>query len=318
MLNMAKKQPKAPRGEPSTDVLSEVLDAASLGLAFASVTTLHGSVGVAIPGDLDVALHVVLDGRVVVAVQGQTPLALDAGHILVLPVDRPHSISDAPGSRLLSVTELPPLPATVGARLHLGVGPARATVLTVAFRMQARWTTSLLRFLPEAVVHTRERAAGAWSLATQLAAEIGGTDAGRDFLVRRYGEALVVEALRPELTGAHSANLLRGIGDRGLRLALEAIHRDCAREWTVEELARLAGSSRSALAERFRTRLGVSPRQYLIDWRMSRAAKLLGSTDLSVAEVALATGYASEPAFARTFKRATGQSPGRFRRERPA
>jgi transcriptional regulator GlxA family with amidase domain len=60
----------------------------------------------------------------------------------------------------------------------------------------------------------------------------------------------------------------------------------------------------------------MSPRQYLIDWRMSRASKLLAGTDLSVAEVAAATGYASEPAFARTFKRAAGVPPGRFRRER--
>jgi AraC-like DNA-binding protein len=316
MLRMIVDQPKTPTPPSPVDVLSEVLDAAALGLAFASVTTLHGSVGVAVPGDLDVALHVVLDGRVIVAVDGQPPLALVAGHLLVLPVDRPHSVSDAVGSRLLSVAELPPIATGVGANFQLGVGPTRTTVLTAAFQMQAQWTTGLLRVLPEAIVHTREQAARAWTLAMQLVDEIRGAHPGRSFLVRRYGEALLVEALRPELTDTHSANLLRGIGDRGLRLALEAIHRDCARDWTVEELARIAGSSRSALAERFRTQLGVSPRQYLIDWRMSRAAKLLGSTDLSVAEVALATGYASEPAFARTFKRATGITPGRYRRDR--
>ena len=215
-----------------------------------------------------------------------------------------------------TVADLPALPAGAGIELHLGTGAARATVLTAAFRMKSRWTTGLLRVLPEAVVLPRDEASRAWALATRLAEEIRGREPGRDFLVQGYSKALLVEALRTEVTDSTSAGLLRGMGDRGLRLALEAIHRDCAREWTVEDLARVAATSRSALAERFRRRLGVSPRQYLIDWRMNRASKLLATTDLSVGEVAAATGYASEPAFARTFKRATGLSPGRFRRER--
>jgi AraC-like DNA-binding protein len=314
MPKMATKQPKAPSPQPATDVLSEVLDAASLTFAFASVTTLHGSVGVAVPGNLDTAFHIVLEGRVFVSVDGHAPLELEEGQILVLPVDRPHAVADAPKSRLLSVDELPIRPEGVGLCLRLGEGPHRATVVTAAFQMRTRWTSKLLRVLPEAVIHRRDDAPRAWALGQDVAREIRGAAPGRDFIIQRTCEALLVEALRPGLTDAHSASLLRGIGERGLRLALEAMHRDYAREWTVAELARLAGTSRSALAARFRTRLGVSPRQYLIDWRMNRAAKLLGSTDLSVAEVALATGYESEPAFARTFKRATGLSPGRFRR----
>lgn len=313
---MTLEPPKAPESRSTTDVFSEVLEAASMETAFAAVTSLHGAVGVALPGDLDAALHVVLHGRVFVAVEGKPAMALEEGCTLVLPVDRPHSVADARGRPLLSVDELPSLPPGLGVELRLGDGPARATVLTAAFRMKSRWTTGLLRVLPDAVVLARDEAARRWALAAQLADEIHARSPGRDYLVRRYCEALLVEALRTEVTDSRSASLVGGMGDRGLRLALEAIHRDCAREWTVEELARLSATSRSALAERFRRRLGVSPRQYLIDWRMHRASKLLGGTDLSVAEVAAATGYASEPAFSRTFKRATGVSPGRFRRSR--
>jgi AraC-like DNA-binding protein len=311
---MAAKRPKAPTAAPR-DVLSEVLDAASIELVFAGLTTLRGQVGVAIPGNLDAALHVVLEGRVFVQLEGGEPLALEEGAFLVLPVDRAHGVADAPKRRLLSPAELPITPAGIGIALELGKGPLRARVLTAAFRMRAPWIARPLRVFPVAVVSTRDEAPRAWARAVELADELGSQHPGRDFLLRRGCEALLVEALRAELTRSPPASLMAGLGDRSLRLAIEAIHRDCAHEWTVEELARLAGSSRSVLAERFRTKLGTTPRQYRIDWRMNRAATLLTGTDLSVAEVAAAVGYASEPAFARTFKRATGFAPGRFRRE---
>jgi AraC-like DNA-binding protein len=87
-----------------------------------------------------------------------------------------------------------------------------------------------------------------------------------------------------------------------------------ARAWSVEELGRAAGISRSALAERFTRVIGVSPMQYLAHWRMQLAAQRLKSTSASLDQVAEQVGYESGAAFSRAFKKAFGDAPGAWRR----
>src|SRR5262249_57890542 len=92
-------------------------------------------------------------------------------------------------------------------------------------------------------------------------------------------------------------------------------HRSRAHPWTLEELAREAGLSRSALTERFSRYLGQAPMAYLMEWRLALGAEALRSTSRSVIQIATAVGYDSEAAFNRAFKRRFGAPPARFRRQ---
>jgi len=96
------------------------------------------------------------------------------------------------------------------------------------------------------------------------------------------------------------------------------MHEDPAQDWTVDELGRTVGRSRSALHERFVELIGVPPMHDLAQWRMQAAARLLLETRATVAAVALDVGYESEAAFARAFKRLIGKPPAQWRRERVA
>ncbi|WP_433180756.1 AraC family transcriptional regulator [Actinoallomurus sp. CA-150999] len=100
--------------------------------------------------------------------------------------------------------------------------------------------------------------------------------------------------------------------------ALRAVHEDPARPWTVESLAAQAGLSRAAFARRFTAMVGSPPLGYLTWWRMTIAARLLRDTDLPLRSVAERTGYTSEFAFARAFKREFTTAPGRYRAGSPA
>jgi len=84
--------------------------------------------------------------------------------------------------------------------------------------------------------------------------------------------------------------------------------------WTVDELARRAGLSRSAFTRRFTRALGTSPLRWLARWRMRLAARRLAETDDSLAEIAAEVGYESEFSFSRAFRRHHGVPPGAFRR----
>ena len=93
------------------------------------------------------------------------------------------------------------------------------------------------------------------------------------------------------------------------------MHRDPARAWTLPDLARASGTSRTVLADRFAQLMGESPLAYLARWRLQLGARRLLTTDSKVLQVANDVGYESEAAFSRAFRRAFGLPPARYRRE---
>ncbi|HXI87768.1 MAG TPA: AraC family transcriptional regulator, partial [Parvularculaceae bacterium] len=98
---------------------------------------------------------------------------------------------------------------------------------------------------------------------------------------------------------------------RGLAL----LHGEIAREWTVDDLSAAVGLSRSAFADRFTRLIGLAPKQYLANWRMQVAAQKLRNSSLSLAQIAADTGYESDAAFSRAFKKTYGAAPATWRRE---
>ena len=94
---------------------------------------------------------------------------------------------------------------------------------------------------------------------------------------------------------------------------IAAIQRDPGRNWSVAELAREMGSSRSVFADRFVQVTGVTPLRYVAEVRMRLAAQWIGRERMPIETAAQRLGYASQAAFSRAFKRVTGYAPGRLR-----
>ena len=146
------------------------------------------------------------------------------------------------------------------------------------------------------------------------------SSAGSGLVLAKLSELLFVETLRcyvnalpPSQTG-----WLAGARDPVIGQALALLHRDPSHEWTVPDLAKRTGTSRTRLAERFRHFLGESPMAYLAQWRLKLGAEILQAAEDSVAQVAAAVGYGSEATFNRAFKREFGCPPAQFRRQRKA
>ncbi len=148
---------------------------------------------------------------------------------------------------------------------------------------------------------------------TALEAEPPGTEATLEW----YASALFVQVLRAAMQAGWCEGLLGAIADPQISKALAAIHETPARPWTLQDLAARAGLGRTAFAERFRELTGVTPANYLVQWRMQLATDLLTSTDESMLAIAEAVGYDSEPAFRKAFRRETGRPPGEVRRAAP-
>lgn len=138
---------------------------------------------------------------------------------------------------------------------------------------------------------------------------------GHSLVVAELAQLLFVQTLRAHLSRSseEKGGWLRGLGDKRLAPALAGMHAEPARDWSLDDLAREAGMSRTSFAVRFRDVMGMPPLTYLTNWRMHLAERDLRA-GTAVVEVASAIGYTSESAFSHAFKRTMGVAPGRYRK----
>ena len=270
-----------------------------------------------------VIFHLITEGECFVELAGEPPMRLVAGDAIILPQGDAHRMTSEPG-----------LPPATGARLDevlsrrprmLAYGGGGATTRLVCgyLACDARLARLLLAGLPRLLrVNVRGSNAGIWleSSVRYALAEARSPRPGGAGVLAKLAELLFIEVLRLYTSeqGEGRTGWLAGMGDRIVGSALTALHSRPAQAWTLEELARTAGSSRSVLAERFQQLVGTAPMQYLTQWRMLLAANLLCRSNAPLARIAEDVGYQTDTAFSRAFRREYGCPPAAWRRNRSA
>jgi transcriptional regulator GlxA family with amidase domain len=165
---------------------------------------------------------------------------------------------------------------------------------------------------------TRYGSTAAWMRSSlEFAAdEIAAQRAGSETVLAKMSELMFVEALRRyvESLPEEQTGWLAGLKDPFVSRALALMHGGLTREWTVDDLGREVGLSRSALADRFTRLIGEPPMRYLARWRLQVAATQLRNSDVPLARIAQQVGYESEAAFNRAFKRNFGVPPAAWRK----
>ena len=255
----------------------------------------------------------VLEGSCRIAVDGEKPVTLEQGDFVFLPATPGFTLS---GFEPVTPVRFDPtlMSAPTGDVRH-GTRGGRPDVRLLGgnFVFDSPDTGLLVTLLP-ALIHVRgiERL----SVLVQLVREeAGARRAGRELVLTRLVEVLLIEALRSAPADDTPPGLLRGLADARLAVAVRHMHGDPARSWTVAQLARKAALSRSVFFERFTRAVGLRPMEYLLAWRMSVAKDLLRHHDVALTAVAERVGYASASTFSTAFSRHVGQPPGRYARE---
>ena len=267
-----------------------------------------------------VIFHLITEGECFVEMNGQPPVRLVAGDAVLFPHGDAHLMTSQPG--------LPP--ATGGGRLAevlsrrpgqlaYGGGGARTRLVCGYLACDARLAAMLLQGLPSLVkVNVRGSSAGTWLEASvrYALAEARSPRPGGAGVLAKLAEVLFIEVLRLYVNQQAEGRTgwLAGVGDRIVGAALNALHANPAQAWTLDELARVATTSRSVLAERFQQLVGTSPMQYLTQWRMLLAANLLSRSNAPLASIAQDVGYQTDTAFSRAFRREYGAPPDAWRR----
>lgn len=269
-----------------------------------------------------VLFHLVTSGQATVSVDGYGDVRLAPGEIVVFPHGDAHTMGNGPVREFRDASSSLPKVLTGSLALERGGGDGAVTTFVCGYFGCERYAERLfLAGLPPLfTVNIRGDAAGRW-LEESIRHAVADSDIGRPgraAVLAKLSEALFLEALSrymddlpPEQTG-----WLVAARDDVAGTALAHLHRDPARPWTLADLARESGTSRTVLTERFTHLLGESPLVYLARWRLQLAARLLETTDGKVLRVASEVGYESEAAFNRAFKRWFGVPPARYRRLR--
>ena len=254
----------------------------------------------------------VLEGRCRLAVEGEMPVVLEAGDFVLLPATPAFTMS---GLEPATPRRLDPHAVQApGGEVRHGRqdGPADVRLQGGYFMFDSPDAALIVSLLP-AMIHIHgDRRLG--MLVRLFGEEAGGKQAGRDLVLARLVEVLLIESLRAAQGREAPPGLLRGLSDVRIAEALRQMHGEAARSWTVEDLARQAGLSRSAFFERFTRTVGLRPMEYLLAWRMAVAKDLLRNGSIALDEVARRVGYGSASTFSTAFSRHVGQPPGRFAR----
>jgi len=263
-------------------------------------------------------LHYVIEGRLSCEVDGEPPLEVNAGELLLLPRNDPHVLANAPGQEPIHGHDLIQPPAANGlARIHYGGGGAFTHIICGYLGSEER-RNSLISSLPRMLkVNIAEGASRDWveSSVRYGAQQLAQGILASSTIMARLSELLFVEAVRAyaETSERLDTDWLQGLKDPHVGRALAIMHDRLAHPWTADELAREVGVSRSVLAERFTATVGEPPMRYLTHSRMQLAKELLRQRRRSIPQIAEDVGYEAEAAFNRAFKREVGIPPATWR-----
>lgn len=261
---------------------------------------------------------IVLSGHCWLAIDGREPLRLDKGDFVLFPSTPAFSLFSQPGVNYCVYGN----PADTGVRHGEKEGEPDFRMLGGAFHIEKVNAPLLISLLP-AIIHVRSSDGSSGRIGNIIGLimeECASDHPGQGMVLERLLEVMLMEALRWQTIREDilPSGFLSGMRDPLLARALAAMHSDARAKWTVAELARLAGMSRSAFAERFGQAIGCTPMDYLYRWRMALARDALCRGGKSLDRIADEIGYESASAFSTAFRRREGCAPGAFARSRQA
>lgn len=292
-----------------TDPLAEIVTLLQPSASYSKLVEFAGRWRVSRDVEGKTVFLAVLEGACRLASPGQAPLTLRAGDFVVSPSTHDHTIEslDAP-TQALTMT---PVPIGEG-RFRIGppTEPVNLRMQVGICSFASPDAALLVSLLPTMIV---ARGEPRLSLLLQLVAQETRMDRpGRELVLERLLEVLLIETLRSDGDVAAIPSVSRGLADERLVCALRAVHARPAHGWTAADLAAEAGMSRSAFFARFSRIVGIRPMEYLLAWRMALAKRLLRSHEVTMEHVAAQVGYGSASTFSTAFTRHVGMPPMRY------
>jgi AraC-like DNA-binding protein len=310
------------RLDPALDEMSRMLRELTVRSAVYCISDFGAPWGFRVEGSRTAKFHLVLSGTAVLSLEGdgeQDDRHLRPGDFVVLPHGSQHVVRDKRGSRVRHLDRiLADQPVTRSGELRYGGNGPRTSLLCGGFELDGAGLVELLP--PVLVLDASNTRIATWLQPTfeLLRAETDNSAPGTAAVLSKIADVFLTQVLRQYLSAAEpgDSRIVIAVEDAHVARAAALLRRSPARQWTVAELAREVGMSRTALASRFSAVVGEPPMTYLSRVRLGQAAAHLATTGDNLRHIAHLVGYSNEAALSKAFKRSFGISPSTFRRQR--
>jgi AraC-like DNA-binding protein len=283
------------------------------------VVTGSGRWGVRYSGSGNAGFGVVVTGKCHFQAEACDPIELTEGDFILLPTGPGFVKASDREVEQDGILTRPASAILAGAHDAANADEPDFQLLGGYFRFNPSNSEMLTQILP-AQIHIKRADTAAHRIADiigSLRDEVLDQRPGRDLIIQRLVEVMLIEALRywsQQSDALDRPGLLGGLADDRVGRALTSFHTDVPRPWSVASLAEEARLSRTVFSERFARLVGMPPMTYLIKWRMALAKDILRGERLPQDVVAKAVGYQSASAFNTAFRREVGQAPGEYAR----
>jgi len=301
------------------DAVTELLGTLRVRSTVYCLSELREPWGFEVDGANVAKFHLVLSGSCWLNLAGHEPIQLQAGDLVILSRGEPHVMNDRSGSPVANLDLIVAgHPLDPNARLAYGGTGALTRLLCGGFILDDPAPAALIGLLPPVLqMNSRSADITTWlePVFALVRQEADSSAPGAQAIFAKLADVFLSQALRTYLAGAEQAGLLapREAVDPLIGPALAALQDRPGVNWTLAELAGLAGMSRTLFAARFRAAVGESPMRHLAKIRLGQAAGYLTTTSLSVEAIARRTGYGTNASLSKAFKREFGTPPGQYR-----
>ncbi|MGQ6474057.1 AraC family transcriptional regulator [Serratia sp. IR-2025] len=274
--------------------------------------------GLAFPHQYGICLAMT-EGTCLLNLEGGEIVRLSAGDFVFLPTSTTFYLRSHEGGQVnqpIIAEQLAQYQLTK--KLEYDGGGQSVSLLAGCFTFTSPESHLLIEQLPP-LMHVKSQAASesVQHLVALMRLEVLSDEPGSSAIIDRLAEVLLLQAIRQRFDhacGDTAPGWLNALGDRKIRAALTLMHGDIGAPWTVEQIAREVGMSRSAFAARFKELVGKTPLDHLTEWRMAHAAGLIRNhPDMKIDAVAESTGYQSESSFRKAFHKVMKRSPREYR-----
>lgn len=301
------------------DILAEVLDRIRLGGSLLFHFELGFPWSLELPQRPYAVFHYLSRGSATVTLERGQKLLMTEGDFVVFTRGEPHVIYSDCRTKPFPVLDLKRPPAHLGVVRHGGSGQPLSTMICGNFTVARPSRGSVLELLPP-VLLLKPETDGDWLkiILQRMVNESALERPGQGVALSRLTEVLFVEVLRcwVRSLGPGEGGWLGAMTDPHIGPALQLIHEQPDRPWTLGDLGHRVGLGRSAFSARFSKLVGQPMYRYLIARRMTEAAFLLETSDEGIARIATRVGYETATAFSKLFHQHHGLSPGRYRAAR--
>jgi AraC-like DNA-binding protein len=306
--------------QPVRDALSDLLSSVKVHSAVYCVSDLRAPWGFHVADSAVAKFHLMLEGSCRVTLDAGAHTEISRGDLVLLAGGAGHSVRDQPGSSVRELERILADHPVDDGRLEYGGRGRRTRLVCGGFQLADSASAGLLATLPPLIrVKAGDGDLDHW-LRPMLEMVTNETDQARpgsSAMFAKLADVFLAQAVRSYLLGPDAGERLEftHLRDPAIAKAVRLLASRPHETWTVGDLARSVGMSRTTFSSRFRQLVGDPPMRYLASVRMRRAADYLATTNHSLFAIARRTGYDSEASLSRAFKREFGVSPGDYRRK---